>query len=196
MRPLRHTRRATWTLIVASFLLVLAACGSDDDDASDTTQPDEPTTTEATTTTTLAAEGPEEWIDVVRDLNERYFDLLQNPDPARVAEVYAETCPCYQQNYDTVKLLADDDEHIEGGPVAVTFVKLELNDPATGAVDLTVREVMPEPWTRVDATGATVQEFPVDTEPSCTALTLFADGPEGGYRIHSQTGLTGCPPGS
>ena len=197
MRHPRHTRRATWALIGAGVLLLLTACGSDDDDddTADTTQPEETTTTEATTTT-LAAEGPEEWIEVVRDLNQRYFDLLQDPDPNRVAEVYAETCPCWQQNYDTIKLLADDDEHIEGAPGAVTFVKLERNDPATGAVDLTVRQVMPTPWTRVDATGATVQELPVDPDPGCTALTLFADGPGGAYRIHSQVGLAGCPPGS
>jgi len=196
MRPHRNSRPATWALIGATLLLLGTACGDDDEnDSSDTTQPDSTTTTESTTTT-IAAEGPEEWIEVVRDLNQRYFALLQEPDPAQVATVYAETCACYQQNHDTVQLLADDDEHLEGAPVSVTFVKLEREDPVTGAVELTVREVMPEPWRRVDASGATVQEFPVDSEPSCTALTLFADGPDGGYRIHSQSGLTGCPPGS
>jgi hypothetical protein len=195
MRPHRH-HRATWTLISACALLLLAACGSDDDDddASATTQPEETTTIEATSTT-VAAEGPEEWVDVTRDLNERYFDLLQNPDPGRVAEVYAETCECWQQNYDTIKVLADGGEHIEGAPVAVTFVKLEQQDPATEAVDLTVRELMTGPWQRVDENGAVVQELPAD-EPGCSALTLFPDGPDGTYRIHSQVALTGCPPGA
>lgn len=195
MRPHRHTRRATWALIGAGLLLLGAACGGDDDDDSaNTTQP-EPVTTTESTPTTIAAEGPEEWIEVVRDLNERYFDLLQNPDPTKVAEVYAETCPCYEQNHNTVTVLADGDEHIEGAPVSVSFVNLERNDPVTGAVDLTVKQIMPTPWTRVDANGEMVQELPV-VDPSCTALTLFADGPNGAYRIHSQTGLTGCPPGS
>jgi hypothetical protein len=196
MRSQRNTRRATWTLIAASVLLLLAACGSDDDDdSSDTTEPDTSTTTESTTTT-LAAEGPEEWIDVVRDLNERYFSLLQDPDPTKVADVYSEDCPCYQQNHETVRLLAEDDEHIEGAPVGVTFVKLEQNDAVTGAVELTVKQIMQTPWTRVDAAGTTLQDLPLDPEPSCTALTLYADGPDDSYRIHSQTSLTGCPPGS
>lgn len=197
MRRPRQPRPATWTLLGASVLLILlAACGSDDDDDNsvDTTEPEETTTTEATTTT-LAAEGPEEWIEVVRDLNDRYFDLLQNPDSNRVAEVYAETCPCWQQNHQTVTVLADGDEHIEGQPVSVTFVKLEQNDPATQAVDLTVKEVRPEPWQRVDEQGTVVQELP-PTEASCSALTLFPDGPNGEYRIHSHVDLTGCPPGS
>lgn len=195
MRPHRHPRPATWALIGATLLLLGTACGDDDeDDSSDTTQPEQTTTTESTTTT-IAAEGPEEWIDVVRNLNQRYFALLQDPDPAQVATVYAETCPCYQPNHETVTVLADGREHIEGDPVSVTFVRLERQDPTTQAVELTVKEVRPEPWQRVGQDGAVVQELP-PTEPSCAALTLFPDGAGGEYRIHSHTLLTGCPPGS
>jgi hypothetical protein len=196
MRPHRTTHRATRTLIGATCVLLLAvACGGDDDDDSaDNTQPERSTTT-ASTTTTLPADGPQEWIDVVRGLNRRYFDLLQNPDPAKVADVYAETCPCYEQNHNTVQVLADGNEHIEGDPVAVTFVKLERNDPATQAVDLTIRELMTGDWQRVDQSGKVIQGLPAD-EPGCTALTLFPDGQDGAYRIHSRTTLTGCPPGA
>jgi hypothetical protein len=192
MRPQRQTHRATWALIGAALLLG-TACGDDDeDDSSDTIQPDSTTTTESTTTT-IAAEGPEEWIEVVRDLNQRYFALLQDPDPAQVATVYAETCPCYQQNHDTVQVLADGDEHIEGVPVGVSFVKLERQDPTTQAVELTIREVMTDGWRRVDQEGTVVQDLPAD-EPGCAALTLFPDGADGSYRIHNRTPLTGCPP--
>ena len=194
MRPQRHTRRATRALVVGAGLLLLgAACGGDDDDDSaNTTQPQRSTTTAESTTTTIAAQGPEEWIEVVRDLNDRYFDLLQNPDPNRVADVYAETCPCYQQNHDTVQVLADGNEHIEGAPVAVSFVKLERQDQTTQAVDLTIREVMTDAWQRVDQNGTVVQDLPAD-EPGCAALTLFPDGANGAYRIHNRTPLTGCP---
>lgn len=194
----RHhqSRRILSTLSLAC--LVLAACGDDtsDDETTATTEAvvEDATTTESTTTT-VVAEGPEEWVEVAGDLLNNYFALLEAPDADRVSSVYAETCDCWQQRYDTVKVLADAGQRIEGGPPDLLFVQYHDDAEHLGAAYLVVKAES-GPRSRVDADGEVVQEIPAPDEPACSAWTLFADGPDGGYRIHSELTLEGCPPGS
>jgi hypothetical protein len=178
-------------------LLTAAGCGGSGDDedgrsgttadtaASSTTQPD------GDTTTTVAAEGPAEWVDVARGLYERDYQMRADPDPDRVADLYAESCSCWEAQLGTVEFLADNDQHIEGQAANVLFVKHEQSDPETGLENLTVQG-QTNPLRRVSADGDVIEEIPPD-EPSCIAYALLADGPDGSYRIYSQTTLPACP---
>jgi hypothetical protein len=169
-----------------------ASCGGSDDDgeSSATTE----TTTDgstATTATTVAAEGPPEWVEVARDLMQRSFELRQDPDLDRLADLYAEGCDCWEQERETIQFLIDNGEHIEGRPAEVLFVRHELTDEETGLVNITV-QARTSPMQRVDADGQVVQEIPAE-DPSCVAYAILDDGPGGAWRIYSETGLPDCP---
>lgn len=104
-RTARTSARRVAAGLVALSLLA-AACGDDDVESTDeeaatsTTASGDATTTtsEETTTTTVAAEGPQEWVDVVRDLEARRAELYANPDLDALADLYAETCLCWDQH--------------------------------------------------------------------------------------------------
>jgi hypothetical protein len=199
MRSLRTMSRSKNVLLPIVVLgLVLGACGGDDDEESSettTTEPGDATTTAAdSASTTTATEGDDEWVEVARGLYTRYADLLANPDPDRVGELYAETCSCWDEFFGTVEFLASEGDHIEGQPTSVTFVQHEMTDPATGLVDLTVKGQANE-LHRVDSDGSVVEEYPAEDAPGCTSFSIKPDGPEGAYRIYSETPLTGCPEG-
>lgn len=183
--------RARLTASAITLALLIASCGGDDDnDAS----PERSTPTTAETTTTEPAVGPEEWVEVARDLYQRNLDLLADPDPDRVSDLYAETCECWDASVSIVEALANDGHHVEGQPTSVLFVNHEQTDE-TGFVTLTVR-LQANPLREVDANGELVEEYPSPAEPGCVSLTLLPDGPDDAYRIHNELPLTGCPPGS
>lgn len=180
--------------------LIAAGCGGDDGggetSGTTTTAGDESTATStALTTTTVATRGDDEWVDVARGFYEGNFAQLADPDPARVTDLYAETCPCLGPQQDTVDFLASRGEHVEGQPASVLFVEHEQSDATTGLVDLTVK-VLANPLRRVSADGTVVEEFPTDDSPSCHSLSLRPDGPSGAYRVYSLTILSGCPKGA
>jgi hypothetical protein len=191
------SNRSRWlarSLLAAALLLGTSCSSDDDDDSAATTTERSPSTAADSTTTAVTTEGPDEWVNVVVDLYERYLEVLQNPDVDGLKQVYAESCPCWQAQLDTVEFLADEGDHIEGHPISVLFVKHELTDP-TGVVELTIKSQTPA-WNRVDSSGEVAQELPADPEPSCVALSVYPDGPDGAYRIHNQVALTACPSAS
>lgn len=202
--PDRHrVRRAAWLAVGVVAATFAGACGSGDDGgdgdeaASGTTAQgatSTTTTTSETTTTTVAAEGPEEWIEAVRDVNERDFALLSDPDPGRLAEIYSATCECWDDQLGTVEFLAERGERFEGEPPIVLSVRHE-GALADGAVHQLTVEARTNPMRRIDADGNVVQELPA-SEPSCMSLGLRADGPDGAWRVHSQTTLPECPEAS
>jgi hypothetical protein len=204
----QRRRRPRRTVLLAALLaagLLAAACGGDDGDeetsgTTTTTAEDEATTTSTattveSTTTTVATQGDAEWVDVARSIYERNFALLADPDPARVTDLYAETCACFGPHMDTVEFLASRGEHVEGQAASVLFVKYEQTDATTGLVDLTVKG-QANPLRRVRADGTVVEEFPTEDAPSCVSFSLRPDGPGGAYRVYSQTDLSGCPEGA
>ena len=181
--------------------LVLAGCGGDDDtddgaadDATTTTVDESTTTSTEPPSTTVATSGDAEWVDVARSLYTRYADLLANPDPDQVSDLYAETCTCWDEFFGTVEFLAAEGDHIEGPPTDVLHVTHENTDDQTGLVDLTVQGQAGE-LRRVDEHGDVVEEYPAEESPGCTSFSIKADGPGGAYRIYSETPLTGCPEG-
>lgn len=188
--PTTH-RHPSRILVVGAFVLVatFAACSSDDD----SDDADEPTTTtSSTTTTTQPAEGPAEWLEVAQDIYDRDFALLQDPDPEKVKELYAETCNCWEDRHGTVEFLATEGEHVEGEAARVLSVELEQSDEVNDFVDLTIK-VQAKAQRRVDADGDIAQEIPAQTEPTCVSTTVRPDGTDGAYRVHTQLALTGCP---
>lgn len=193
--------RASFLIPAVVLGLALAACGGDDDtgdesaESTTTTGSDDPTTTSSeSTTTTVETSGDAEWVEVARGLYTRYADLLANPDPDRVSDLYAETCTCWEEFFGTVEFLAAEGDHIEGQPTSVLHVQHENTDPATGLVDLTVKGQAGE-LRRVNGHGSLVEEYPAEESPGCTSFSIKADGPGGAYRIYSETPLTGCPEG-
>jgi hypothetical protein len=204
----QRRRRSRSTTLLGPLLavgLLAAACGGDDSDeetsGTTTTTTDEeatttsPTTSNESTTSTVATKGDAEWVDVARSIYERNFAQLADPDPARVTDLYAETCPCLGPQQDTVEFLASRGEHIEGQAASVLFVQHEQTDATTGLVDLTVK-IQANPLQRVRADGTVVEEFPTDDSSTCTSLSVRPDGPGGAYRVYSETALSGCPEGA
>jgi hypothetical protein len=199
-----HQRRtgspAWWAAAVAVVLFALpAGCGGSDDADDAGGEPPESTAPASTDDTeppdaTAAAEGPREWVEVARDLYERDFALRSDPEPSRVADLYSETCSCWEDQSGTIEFLAENNERIEGSAATVLFVRHELTDPETGLVNLTVKG-QTNSLRRVSSDGELVQEIPAD-EPSCIAYALLADGPGGIYRIYSMTSLPECPEGA
>ena len=187
--------RSRWPVILLPVLLLplVVACGGDDDadDATPTTTTSAPPAT-TTTTAPAPAAGPEEWVEVVRDLYARTADLLADPNPDAVSSVFAESCPCYDVRLGNVEEIADAGWHIEGEPTTVLGVGLPATQPAGGFVRLTVRRQFQSDQV-VDAAGEVVQEIPAADGPSCDSLLLLADGAGGAYRVHDEFGLTGCP---
>jgi hypothetical protein len=177
-------------LVALAAVLAGVSCGGDDDQ--DEAEPPDATPS-STTTTTSPAEGPAEWVEVAQDIYDRDFALLQDPDPAAVADLYAETCDCWADINTTVEFLVAEGEHVEGSPARVVSVAVEQVDDVNDFVDLTV-QIQAEPQQRVDQDGTVVQEVPAQTEPSCVSLTLRPDGPDDAYRVHTQLALTDCPP--
>ena len=209
-----HHRRSHATGILASLLsvgLLAAACAGDDDEqTSDTTEStanqdpesattsgDSTTTSSESTTTTVETRGDAQWVDVARSLFERNFALLNDPDPDRLTDLYAETCPCLGPQKDTVEFLASRNEHVEGQAASVLFVRHEGTEQTTGLVELTI-EIQANALRRVSADGAVVEEFPEDDSSSCLAFSVRPDGPGGAYRIYSETSLaaTACSGGA
>jgi hypothetical protein len=196
-----HQRRtgapAWWAAAVLVAIFALAAgCGGSDDHGDEPSESTAPTSTDGTAQpdTTEAAEGPREWVEVAQDLYQRDFALRSDPEPSRVADLYSETCTCWEDQSGTVEFLAENHERIEGTAATVVFVRHELTDPETGLVNLTVKG-QTNPLRRVSSDGEVVQEIPAD-EPSCIAYALLADGPGGAYRIYSMTSLPECPEGA
>ena len=200
MRTLPTSRPLRWVpALVLAVLLGATACGGSDEEADSpdsTEEPSAPTTapTGDATTTTVAAEGPAEWVAVAQDLYERDFQLRAEPDPERVADLYAETCDCWDEQLSTVEFLVDNGEHFEGQAADVVYVEHEMTDPETGLVNLTVQG-RTNPLRRVSSDGDVVQEIPAD-QLSCVAYAVLADGPDGAYRIYSATALPACPEGA
>lgn len=138
----------------------------------------------------LDTEGPEEWVDVVRDLEEREFALIHDPDPDRVADLYTEDCACYEGKVETARFLVERGEHFEGRPRLVLAVREDSAEG--GSVQLTV-QVRSQPVRRVDADGALVEDLVTDPDEStCLALDLVEDD-DGTYRIAGTEGAP-CPP--
>jgi hypothetical protein len=197
----QRRRRSRRTILLAALFaacLLAAACGGDDggeetSGTTTTTAEDDATTTSTTTragstSTTVATQGDAEWIDVARSVFDRDFALLNNPDPARVTDLYAETCPCMGPSRDTVEFLASRNEHVEGQAASVLFVRHENTDDTTGLVDLTI-EIQANPLSRVAADGTVVEEFSQGESSSCLSYSLRPDGPGGAYRVYSLTNL-------
>lgn len=185
------TRPPFRILLIASIALVAtvsAACGSDDNNNTDKPT----TTTTSTTSTTTPAEGPKEWVEVAQDIYDRDFALLKEPDPAKVKDLYAETCNCWKSQVETVNFLATEGEHVEGESAKVLLVKLEQKDQTTGFVDLTVK-VQARPQQRVDSEGKVIQDFPASDRPSCVSISVVPDGRDDAYRVHTKLSLSGCP---
>jgi hypothetical protein len=193
MSDRRQIRPAIWVLLAVAAPVFVGACGSDDSDDATPTSTERSTTTAPATTSTVPAEGPQEWIEAVRDVNERDFALLSDPEPSRLADVYSETCECWSDQLETVEFLAERDEHFEGEPPTVLFVRHE-GEIAGEVHQLTVK-ARTNTVRRVDADGNAVQEIPA-SEPSCMSIGLRADGPGDAWRVYSQTTLPQCPEGS
>jgi hypothetical protein len=194
--PRHPTPRRAAALAVAALVALIAACGGgsdDEDDASPitTTETTQVTPDEPTAETTTAAEGPPEWVDVARDLQRRVFALQTDPDLDRLADVYAETCECWDRARTTIQFLADRNQRIEGRAPEVRFVRHEATDEQTGLVNLTVMGESTD-LRRVSADGDVVEEIPAVGQ-GCVAYSVRADGPDGAWRIYGETSLPECP---
>lgn len=192
--PRSFVRRAI-PLALAMAALGAACGGGDGEDAATTTSTRTESTTTSTTapTTTVAAEGPEEWVRVAQDLNRREFELLEDPNPDELARLYAESCECWQERLDTVEFLAERNEHFEGQPTSVLYVRYEGEFAAGDLHRLTVK-AQANAARRVDEDGGVVQELPAG-EQSCVSLGIRSDGAGGAWRIYSRTPLPACPEG-
>ena len=198
-RPMRHLpAKKAWVVLL--LVLALSACGGGDDDSDEdadrsTTTADETTTSAAPeeTTTTVAAEGPAEWVDAMRNIEERRLALAQDPDPDAIAMLYSEDCSCWAAETDPIRELADLDHHLEGEPRTVLAV-WHWGTDEFGFSDITV-QLLAHPLRELDAQGTVIQEFPASGDPICFAYTVQPDGPEGSYRVHELTRLQACPEG-
>lgn len=207
-RPFLERKRRSMPVLLAkkaavalAMLVALASCGGggDADDSEDagrsTTTADEATTSAAPeeTTTTVAAEGPAEWVDAMRNIEERRLALAQDPDPDAIATLYSEDCSCWAAETDPIRELADLDHHLEGEPRTVLAV-WHWGTDEFGFSDITV-QLLAHPLRELDAQGTVFQEFPASGDPICFAYTVQPDGPEGSYRVHELTRLQACPEG-
>jgi hypothetical protein len=193
-----RTTKRTWlfALALVAILATTAACGDDDDGGGgDGEQAQQSTTTESTTTT-IAAEGPAEWVEVAQDLENREAQLLADPDPDRVRELYAEECPCYPDLLAEIQTFVDNGTHVEGEPYRVVWVRHE-NTAQDGAVRLSVKIVTTR-ISIVDENGQVLDESTDDEVgvERCVSTLVRQDGANASYRIHDSSQLQGCPTGS
>jgi hypothetical protein len=189
------TRTGTPAVMAAALSLLVSGCGDDGGDGESRSTTTEEATTTSTQPTTMAgpAEGPAEWVGVVRDIDRRIDALYADPDPGGVGDAIAETCACWQTQFDNVKEMADVGWRLEGEPTTVLIVEHESTDARTGAVRLTVTRRF-HPYRVFDENDELVQEVSVvSPEVSCVSWLVLPDGPGGVYRVHDELELAGCP---
>jgi hypothetical protein len=185
-------RGVTLTAVLGTFLLATTACGGgDDEESADDGNARESTTTTAAPTTTVEAIGPPEWVDVVRDLQQRIYELESDPNPDLVPTIWSEEGPDYQGVLENAQELHEAGQHYVGDPKQVVFVAMRTPDDTENPT-LTVRYTRP-PWQLLDENDNVVEEFPGAGPGNCTSLNLTRDGPDGSYRVWSDTPLDGCP---
>lgn len=192
--PRRWLGRRALPLVLATAVLG-AGCGGDDGEGAGTTTSThrESTTSTTASTTTVAAEGPEEWVRVAQDLSTREFELLNDPKPDELSQLYAESCECWDERLETVEFLSGRNEHLEGEPTSVLYVRYE-SEIAEGELHRLTVKAQTNAARRVDENGRFVQELPAG-DPSCTSLGIRPDGAGGAWRIYSRTELPACPEG-
>lgn len=178
--------------------IALSACGSgdgggDDEQASRPSTTDEGTSTTSAerATTTVAAQGPAEWVEVARDVEERRMALAREPNPEAIATLYSEDCSCWAAETDPIRQLAELGHHLEGEPRTVLAV-WHWGTDQHGFEDVTVK-LLAHPLREVDAEGTLVQELSVSGDPICIAFTWLPDGPGQRYRVHQATRTPTCP---
>lgn len=191
--------------IVLVLAPLAAACGGDDgggdaragrDGGSSTTR-EEPAASASPSdaTTAVPAQGPEQWVTVVREVQQRWYEVLQDPDPATVDEVYVRTCECWTMKFDTVQRLASQGWHAEGQPTDVLAVREESLDERDNVSTVTLTTQVRQRHLRVlDGDGQTVDEFFSDEPVSCVSLGLRSDA-DAPYRITHELPLADCPDG-
>lgn len=194
------TKRTTFLVLLLTTIAVFAtACSSGDDDEdaqdSESNEADSSTTSESTTTT-IPAEGPPEWVEVAQGVEDGVAELLENPDPDRVRDLFAEECACYQQVLDDVQGHADRGTHVEGEPYRVVWVRVE-NSEDDGAVRFSVRTATTQ-ISIIDENGEVLDQSSADEVgvERCWSTLVRPDGPDGAFRVHDLFQLQGCPEGS
>ena len=159
-------------------LAVMASACSGDDDGSPTPDPT-PTPTEEDRLTTIA-----------RDIYDRQFALLNEPDPAHLDDLYNPDCDCYDQRKGALEAYAGEGWHVEGTPSEVLRVIDE--DGSESAPRMTVQLRLDQRV--VDRNGQDVENFPdLPTTPRCEIVGLEQLDDER-YRITEQFDA-GCPAG-
>lgn len=175
MRP-HHPRRLL--CLVLSLAVVASACSGDDDDDTEGSATPEPT---PTTEDRLTA--------VARDIYERQFALVNEPDPARVDDLYSPDCECYAQRTESVGAYVASGWRVEGTPSEVLRVIDE--DGSESAPRMTV-QLRPDQRI-VDENGQDVANIDLPTTPQCEILGL-EQLDDGTYLITEQFSA-GCPAG-
>jgi hypothetical protein len=184
-------RGVTLAAALGAFVLATTACGGDDDEAAGDPSDRGSTTTTAASTTTVEAVGPPEWVDVVRDLQQRINQIETAPDPEQVGTAWSEDGPDYQAVVEETRRLQEAGQHYVREPKQVVFVRIETPDDVDNP-RLTIRYTRPR-WELVDEAGTVVDDFPGAEPGNCVSVALTHDGPDGSYRIWGETSLTGCP---
>jgi hypothetical protein len=193
--------------LLGAILLLTACGGGDDDDAggererSDGGSEESSTTAggNGSTTSTVAVQGPEEWVEVASDINQRDHELLLDPDLDRITDVYSPECPCIEEERTTVQSLIDNGWHMEGEPPTVLAVQhqstedvpLPDSDQTVRFVTLVVMRVA-NALQAIDAQGDVAQEYaPEETEPTCVTMSLRLDADDV-YRVTDERPIE-CP---